>query len=277
MRVNQEVAKEILYFFGCEVELANNGKEAVEAFLTGDYDTILMDCQMPEMDGFEATALIRQHEQDNASDHQIPIIALTANAVEGDSRRCLLAGMNDYLAKPFSQKDLFNLLLCWLPQSDETESVTSHHADYFFVDTDETDDSNDEIAIIEATVFEHHNGVVDLQVLDSIRSLQQAGGPDILAKMIDIFTSEAPHYIEQLKLAMSQSNTEGLCKAAHSLKSISGNLGALQLAQMAKDLETMGYSDTVSKAGELIVAIESSYADVALVLNQKRNKSTSSI
>ena len=107
--VNQKVALKMLEKIGIDVDIANNGKEAVKMAEEKDYDLIFMDCQMPEMDGFDATRSIRHLEQKNAKE-ATPIIALTANALEGDKNQCLAAGMTDFLAKPLKQDALHNLL-----------------------------------------------------------------------------------------------------------------------------------------------------------------------
>lgn len=112
--INQKVASHLLGQFGCTIETANNGKEAVQVYREkhADYDIILMDCQMPEMDGFEATYLIREHERKHHLDH-MPIIATTANAMKGDKERCLNAGMDDYISKPLEKEAVRNTLLRW--------------------------------------------------------------------------------------------------------------------------------------------------------------------
>ena len=119
--VNQLVAQEMLQAIGCEVDVAGNGKEAIEILSKERYDLVLMDCQMPEMDGFGAARLIREREsvQSPKGDGEkqvvhIPIIALTANAMEGDRERCLEAGMDDYLSKPFKREQLQDALRKWL-------------------------------------------------------------------------------------------------------------------------------------------------------------------
>ena len=113
--VNQEVALGMLENLDCRVEAVSNGLEAVEVLTTRGFDLILMDCQMPEMDGYQATQLIRQTEQaTNGDEDSIPIIALTAHAMEGARERCLAAGMDDYLAKPFTQEQLAEVLERWL-------------------------------------------------------------------------------------------------------------------------------------------------------------------
>ncbi len=144
--VNQMVARAFLEQFGCRVDIAENGRLAVDALAKAEYDLVLMDCMMPEMDGFEATRLIREREstagkrqgargdrpKSSSSTHRpsplaprrIPIIAMTANAMEGDRERCLAAGMDDYLSKPFKQQDLRQILERWLPDRRQSRSDT---------------------------------------------------------------------------------------------------------------------------------------------------------
>jgi CheY-like chemotaxis protein len=110
--VNQRVATRFIEKLGCRVDVVANGIEAVEASDRLRYDLILMDCQMPEMDGFAATAVIRERQRDGG---RVPIVALTANALAGDRERCLAAGMDDYLAKPVTAADIAAICRRWLP------------------------------------------------------------------------------------------------------------------------------------------------------------------
>jgi CheY-like chemotaxis protein len=112
--VNQQVAIAMLTRIGCEVTLAHNGDEAIALIAGEHFDVVLMDCQMPEMDGFEATRRIRARE---GSGPRLPIVALTANALQGDRERCLAAGMDDYLSKPFTRAALHAVLMRWLPRA----------------------------------------------------------------------------------------------------------------------------------------------------------------
>ncbi len=112
--VNQKVALSMLRKLGFYIETANDGQEAVEYWLQGGYDLVLMDCQMPKLDGYKATQLIREKEQEQGEGQHIPIVALTANAMVGANKKCLDAGMDDYIAKPFKQSDLINTLQKWL-------------------------------------------------------------------------------------------------------------------------------------------------------------------
>jgi len=116
--VNQVVALSMLKRFGCRVEVAKNGREAVAAVERERFDAVLMDCHMPEMDGFDATRAIRAMEAAaDASRPRVPVIALRANALEGDCDRCLAAGMDDYLSKPFRHSQLWSVLTNWVAPS----------------------------------------------------------------------------------------------------------------------------------------------------------------
>jgi two-component system sensor histidine kinase/response regulator len=120
--INQQVALGILQIQGYKVSVANNGKEALEAYAHGAFDLILMDCHMPEMDGFEATSEIRRREQASAS-RRVPIVALTANAMAQDREECLNAGMDDHVAKPFSMQTMQEMLDRWMPQARAARSL----------------------------------------------------------------------------------------------------------------------------------------------------------
>ena len=114
--VNQKVAQAMFKFLGCDVILANNGEEALNACKDGDLDIVFMDCQMPVMDGYKASGAIREWEQE-AGVTRIPIVALTANATDGDREKCLAAGMDDYLSKPFSGDQIQEKVEKWVAAS----------------------------------------------------------------------------------------------------------------------------------------------------------------
>ncbi len=119
--VNQDLIKTILENYHCRVDLTSSGKEALQAWARIPYDLIIMDCQMPEMDGFAATRMIRAEERSAALGHRVPIIALTANALEDDRQECLDAGMDDHLGKPYRPKQLLEILDRWIPPLPPTD------------------------------------------------------------------------------------------------------------------------------------------------------------
>jgi signal transduction histidine kinase/DNA-binding response OmpR family regulator len=207
--VNRELTVAMLHKLGCRTEIAENGRFGVQAVREQRFDLVLMDCQMPEMDGFEATAAIRLAESDGAP--RLPIIALTANAVAGDRERCLAAGMDDYLSKPYTRAQLQDVLGRWLrrtsPAAAAEEATPSPAPDA---------------------------AAIDQGALDSIRSI---GGEDLLARVIHLFKQDTPALLHKLRDAVADGNAGSACAAAHALKSISFNVGAVALAELCKRIE----------------------------------------
>ncbi len=209
--INQKVALSLLKKQGFSIDVANNGQEAIDLFEPGKYGVILMDCQMPVKDGFEATAEILA--LDESSDNKTPIIALTANAMESDRHRCLNAGMSDFVPKPFNKDILFTALHKWLylePQTLKNEGI--YHT------------PTEEIGMGEP---------IDKTVLDV---LKDAMGEDF-AELIPAFTDSCDTIMIDLEKAFKNQDIETLQRNAHSLKSSCANMGALNLSASAQKLE----------------------------------------
>ena len=170
-QVNQLVAQKILEGLGCQVTLASNGREALEARSRIDVDLVLMDCQMPEMDGYTASRELRRLEHEHAT-QRVPIVALTANAMEGDRERCLAAGMDDYLTKPFRREALHSMLARWLP-------AAAHSA------------APPQAEMKKVTVHDNQ-AAVDNTALDAIRALASATAPDLLEQVIRLYLDPHP-------------------------------------------------------------------------------------
>jgi signal transduction histidine kinase/CheY-like chemotaxis protein len=168
-RINQQVAKGVLCKLGCRVDLAMDGLEAIIAADKKDYDIIFMDCQMPGMDGYEATGKIRRKEAIASHNRRIPIIALTANALSGDREKCLAAGMDDYISKPFGKIQIGKILKRWLP--DNLQSSVAHTLRQGVPDSGNT------------VVEKSDAGIIDFKSLDNIRFLQVEGQEDFLTNM----------------------------------------------------------------------------------------------
>jgi CheY-like chemotaxis protein/HPt (histidine-containing phosphotransfer) domain-containing protein len=234
--VNQEVARAMLTHLGCQAEVVANGREAVEAMTRTTYDLVLMDCHMPVLDGFAATAEIRRQEQTNARP-AVPIIALTANVIKGFREQCLAVGMNDYLSKPFTQAQLQALLQQWLTHGRAEESVTS---------------------TLPSTPVAAER-ILDPAPLNQIRALQRPGAPSLLAKVIGVYLDNSPTLVQRLREAVAQGDAVALREAAHSLKSSSANLGAMQLATLCKELEQMGRDGQLQGAAEKLSALQQHY------------------
>jgi len=230
--VNQAVAVGMLDKIGCDTVVAINGQEAIDHFSKADFDVVLMDCEMPVMDGFAATAAIR-NRLSNA--HEVPIIALTANAVAGDRERCIAAGMQDYLSKPISVKKLHDMLKKWL--------LAEHNGtDYKGLDW------------------------IDTASLDSIRQLKGVGGDEMVRKVIDLYLSNSSMLVEDLHIGLAQGDAEAVRQGAHALKSSSQNVGACGLATLSQKLEEMGRSGELVDAKKCMGALDDLYPKTVLAL-----------
>ena len=245
--VNQEVAKMMLEMLGCRVDLAENGIQAFDRAMEESYDLILMDCQMPQMDGYEASRLIRERESavnsENGTLRRVTIIAITGNTTDEDRDRCLSIGMDDFLRKPFTIEELREALARWLPLGPVAGTAGE----------------NGKPVIPEALP-------IDLKLLDNIRSLQREGAPDILGKVIAHYFSQSPVFIRQMNEAISANDGELIRSIAHSFKSGSANLGALRLAEICGEMESFGIVNTMAVNSEILARIETEYEAVRIAL-----------
>jgi two-component system, sensor histidine kinase and response regulator len=256
--VNQQVGKAMLKKIGCKVTIANNGIEALEAWIKDSFNLILMDCQMPEMDGYQATKIIREREAafgDGPSTRHIPIVALTAHAIDGDRKLCLDAGMDDYLSKPYTESQLREVLQRWMKVGKEaaTETKESHSPERILQEDGEpATDKQCEL---------------DRAALDRIRSLQDEDEPDVLDTVIRAYLEDSPRLLASMKEALGVQNGTVLVRAAHTMKSTSANLGALSLSALCKDLEMMTKGGITDKTEQLILTIEQEYGSVSAALS----------
>ena len=243
--VNQAVALGMLQKLqGYDVVVANNGNEALDDFKQSAFDVILMDCHMPELDGFEATMEIRRLEQ-TSTRKRIPIIALTANAMAQDRQDCLNAGMDDHLAKPLSRLQMQEMLDRWMPVAGQTQpsSLTGSP----LASPDDID-------------------VIDKQVLSQLRELQHADDPDLLNRVITIYLAESPKIIAKMKQAVQQGSLIETERMSHSLKSSSANVGATALAALCSDIYLATKAGGMGVARDAIVKLELEFARVKSAL-----------
>jgi len=218
--VNQLVALRLLEKHGHVVTVAANGRKALEALEKETYDIVLMDIQMPEMDGWEATRAIRETEK--ASGEHIPIVAMTAHAMKGDKERCFAAGMDYYLTKPIRTKDL----LATLEKIMNLKESTDHAAD-----SPSKEPGTDAIDLASA-----------LERLDGDRAL--------FDELTHVFGEECPRIIEGMRHAIATHDAKSLEHLAHTLKGSSANVGALAVSQAAGEIERIAQSDTVDSTSD---------------------------
>lgn len=224
--VNQRVAVAQLKSLGCHApDVVVNGLEVIEALKKTDYDIVLMDCQMPELDGYQATRRIRE-----AGGHQPYIIAVTANAMQGDREMCLATGMNGYVSKPVRTAALKAALgrACGVSQREP----------------------------------------IDTGVLANLQSIESDGIPGLYEELIQLFMETTPALLQQLRLLLN--DPLNLATVAHSIKGSCGNFGALPMQTLCEELVGLGRSGRTEGAEQLITAIEQEFSRVCEALVQSR-------
>ncbi len=249
--VNQKLAILQLQKLGYQAEIAINGLEGLQFIARKQYDLILMDCQMPEMDGFEASRTIRQRGL------QIPIVAMTANAMLGDRERCLESGMNDYLAKPVVLDQLQQVLKRWLPLSrQENQSRSKNRSNRIQTNP-----------LRGPTKTSQNNlPVLDAKVIETLRQLSDYNEPDMLTETVVIYLEDSRKTLAEIRQAVIKLDSQKLSEAAHSLKGSSSNLGATKLVALCAQLETMGRNGLLGGAQELLADLEAAYNELILAL-----------
>jgi len=265
--VNREVATGMLELLGYRVDSAEDGRQALERSETLPYDLILMDCQMPVMDGFAATAGIRERERQTHAAH-IPIIALTANAMAQDQEQCLAAGMDDYLSKPFTQQQLKDLLDRWISQTSRSAPPEAP------IVAPATASPNPSAPTIQPGQIQSAS-LVDCSAWEPIRMLKRPGHPDPLGKLLATYVEDSQTLIEQLRQAIASKDSTMLHALAHRLKSSSATLGALTLATHCKELEALGRERRVEEAPDRFLELERDFLAVCSIFQAAINKETS--
>jgi len=246
--INQEVGMAVLRHIGCTAELVNNGQEAVKLSAEQHFDAILMDCHMPEMDGFEATKKIRQHEKDRDNRAHLPIIALTADVQKGIIDQCLAVGMDAYLSKPFNTVQLQKTLEKWLPVKSKEQQL---------------------LPTALALPDQPDNAILNEEALNTLRQLTTESGETLLNKAIVLFLDSAPKELDRLQNALDQQNHTALTKIAHSFKSSCANLGAQGLAYTAASIESTSKQESLQNIDKLINDISSSLPIIINALSQE--------
>jgi CheY-like chemotaxis protein/HPt (histidine-containing phosphotransfer) domain-containing protein len=246
--VNQKVASRMLEKLGCVPDVASNGREAVAAVSRKSYDVVLMDCMMPEMDGFEATKQIR------LMDHRgkrPAILAMTASVLESEKERCFVVGMDDYLTKPMRLEVLFDAIVRHVRQEPQAATLSG----------DKTAD--EPLASI--------RDILDPTRVDELRELSD-GDDSLLIELLDVFFKESPARIAGLRAALASHDIRSVRMVAHTLKGSSRNIGATQLAEYCQELEYAAKESNITNGDALVASIENEYARVQEASEQLRQK-----
>ena len=227
---------------GLEVRVAANGRLALDLLSTENFDLVLMDCQMPELDGFAATMALREREV--GTGRRVPVVALTANAMQGDRERCVAAGMDDYLAKPYSGELILSVLKRWLP-----------------VERRQPFSSAPVVALPT-----QREPPLDLAALDKIRALSPENAELLIQQLIQAYLKGAARDLARFEQGIQAQDVATLLAAAHSLKSSSFNVGATQLAERCREIEILGNNASLSEIVARIEAMRLEWARVEVAL-----------
>ena len=220
--VNQRVVIRMLETAGCRVDAVANGREAVDAMARLPYDLVFMDCQMPEMDGYEASRAIRAAEREGASGRHVPIVALTANALEGDREQCLAAGMDDYLAKPITKAAFGASLRRWGTQGGPPT-----------------------------------DGSIDAAALAALAAIEgEPGQPNRLAELLDVFRRDTPARLAAVRGAIERGDGDLVRRGAHVFKGSCAALGLRHLQALSATLESRGGVGMAAEAHSTFAAME---------------------
>jgi len=259
--INQKVAKKLLENLGCKVTVAANGQECVEMHRQFSYDIIFMDCQMPVMDGYEATKALRASEV-GSDKHQV-IIALTANAMQGDRKKCLDAGMDGIVCKPVKPQELKAVLDRWIPKQETS------------LDTMDSSRGNHEIPGASnkppTTSDEIQDPPLDAATLDELEELS-GDDPSFLIEVIQQFLQDGPAHMAAIRQAVVDDDADALMKAAHGFKGMCQYMGALMLSELNFTLEQKGRAGEAKNLGDFLTELESEYSRVRIALEAKLGK-----
>lgn len=227
--VNQELAQEILEGAGIRLDIAGNGLEALQKIALTDYDGVLMDCQMPVMDGFEATRKLREDPRFA----NLPVIAMTANAMVGDKEKCLECGMNDFVAKPIDVGQLFTTLARWVKPKTNIATASI------------------------APPVQTSKQIPQVAGLETGQALQRVGGNTaLLRKLIDRFAETQAEVTTRIKAALDRKDIDSAMREAHTVKGLAGNIGAMQMFERAAAVESMLKHGESAELPQALAAME---------------------
>ncbi len=230
--VNQAVARGMLKKLGVDVDVAADGQEAVDMLVQFPYDLVFMDCQMPIMDGYEATQHVRD-PQTPVLNHHIPIIAMTANAMQGDKEKCFSAGMDDFIAKPVDMIKLRGLLEKWLVKEQVDKEPLAQE---------------ESVSV---------NSVSDDQIFDyQALSKRLMDDKELIEVIADAFLADMPIQINQINTLVANGDISSVTAQAHKIKGASANVGARQLTELALEMEKSGKAEDLDAIKEKLTVLD---------------------
>ncbi|MCP4992185.1 MAG: response regulator, partial [Gammaproteobacteria bacterium] len=248
--VNQMVAKGIMQKFGLRIDIAGDGREALRMLEQLPFDLIFMDCQMPVMDGYEATRQIRNPES-MVRDHDIPVVALTANAMRGDQEKCIAAGMNDYITKPIDPKKVNQALMQWLPEDcrvlidDQRKENTAT-------------DSSGTVAIISEPVFDY----------DALHQ-RLMGDEDLIRTITTAFLNDMERLLGEIKRAATEDDVQQIATEAHKIKGAATSVGGMALGEQAMLMEMAGKEGDLETIHKGVSELEQRYLQLKRAIEER--------
>ena len=288
--VNQQLAQMMLERLGHRIDVVSNGLEAIEAVKQIPYDLVFMDCQMPEMDGYEGTKKIREMESGrrealgvkgevqgaNSSylspftphaNSRIPIVAMTANAMKGDREKCLAAGMDDYVSKPIKHEDLALIVAKWLPARESADGIMNAGeatptppeagGEYRRSERDHSAPGKSQVQVVDPILSPH--------MVDDWRA---AGGSEFVVKLVTQFINDAMACVEDIQCALDSQCANDMREAAHGLKGMAANMGLESLTKFSHQLETLGREQNLLDSPPLCESIQQEFGRVQTALQQ---------
>lgn len=245
--INQQVALNMLKKFGARIDVAANGAEALKALTTMPYDLVLMDVQMPVMDGYEATRRIRDSRDDTSFPSKIPVIAMTANAMKGDEEECLAAGMNDYLSKPLSMEALTAVLQKWMPAANHAKSMPENK---------------------KPLNHKNHNDRQGVQgVWDRAGFMARLMNDEESARsVIKVFLDNIPQQIQSLRDYVYNGDIAAVERMAHTIKGASANVGGDRMATAALEIEKAAKNSETDSLANCMATLENEFNDLKQVM-----------
>lgn len=245
---NQQIISEMIRLIGHSVDIADNGQVAVEKYISSEYSLIFMDCQMPVMDGYQATKKIREIETKNGNCH-VPIIALTAGSDKDDKDRCRLAGMDGYLTKPFSLSDI--------------QKNLEHHVHYDFATTAASIpiESDVNLANHQLSVISRESRVLNISAIENIKEVERQTGKLFLNSIYEGYILQMEEKLREIEQTVVSNDSVSIYRLAHAIKSMSANIGAEKVQSISFEIEKRGRENELIGLAEAISLLKTAYSE----------------
>jgi CheY-like chemotaxis protein len=260
--VNQKVALKQLQNIGCKADIAANGQEVLQLLTKIPYDLVFMDCQMPILDGFDATKQILSWQENKfAAGHRPVVIAMTANAMKEDRQKCIDAGMDDYISKPVSKEKLENILQLWNYNIQQKAQEKNLH---LCIDSSITN-------ILDVNLLNREN--ISIDAIINWQHLHQLSenNSEFELELLEIFVSDVPSHLASVKDAIAVNDCLSIVREAHHIKGSAANIGAEQIHLSAEKIERLALEEKIDNMMVLVNTIEEQITQIQEFLKAQKN------